>query len=252
MHGASILLVFGFLASVSQALVCPSPFKNILGVCLHFQNKLMTWCDAQAYCWSLRGELVRGSDYLPLSGKTFSGIPRHYWIGLTDFLYERIYHRDGWRWTNGTVAKTSNLIWESSTEPGNIGRIGKQDCVMQCKSTGKLCDADCLNVGNLPIVPMCQQRSVPNSAKRVSNYEITSIPVGLHVYDYAHGPCTRLISAIVSRIQCATLCNNEPGDWCVAFYFNQGTKECQIVLYTDANVYKSDAKDWIKQTKTRD
>lgn len=86
MTSISRFLVFGSQLLVSQAVVCPSPFTETLGVCLHFPDFTKSWCDAQAYCSSVNGELVRGSSFMPLNGATFPGMPPDYWIGLTDLL----------------------------------------------------------------------------------------------------------------------------------------------------------------------
>ena len=127
-------LAFGLKLSVCQALVCLSPFKDILGVCLHFPAARFSWCDAQKYCLSVGGELVRGSNFLPLNGKSFSGKPFYSWIGMTDFLLERGTNRSGWRWSNGAVdPPSSQLAWKGG-QPDNP----KVDCVRQCWGSGEL------------------------------------------------------------------------------------------------------------------
>ena len=133
-------LLFGLQLSVCRAVVCPSPYKAVFGVCLHRSSTTMTWCDAQAFCTSAGGELVRGNNFLPLNGKAFPGYSGHYWVGLTDLLEERRKQRSNWRWTDGSLdPQTSGLAWIAAWEPGNV--FG-QDCGAQCRAT-KLCDSSC-------------------------------------------------------------------------------------------------------------
>ena len=164
MSSAVSFLLVGLQVSVTQALVCPLPFLKIRGVCLHFPTGKggTTWCEAQAYCSSVGGELVKGDQYLPLAGIRFNGMPKDYWIGLTDMLHERRNKRGGWRWTDGSVAKPhTDLIWNGDTEPGNENKLGSGDCVRQCLGSGNLCDVGCSRT-EIPIVPMCQQRQPPS------------------------------------------------------------------------------------------
>ena len=70
MTSALRLLALLLRLSISRALNCTPPFSDILGVCLHLPTHKTSWCDAQAYCSSISGELVRGSNYLPLAGNT--------------------------------------------------------------------------------------------------------------------------------------------------------------------------------------
>lgn len=244
-----ILLTFIFQAMICRAavLTCPKPFVDTLGVCLHFPtNAPMSWCDAQKYCSSVEGELVRGTNFAHLSGKSFHGNPKHYWIGLTDFLHERRNETDGWRWTDGTVAKSSELIWYNSNEPGDLGY---GDCIFQCFGEGKLCDLGCQNSSTYPIVPMCQQRPQKHFApEKVTKYGAESIRAGLPQCEYATGNgCTEQLTSVESPMDCARLCNSNPGDWCVAFYFHERRKICQLVMYTEANIKKGTG--WIKFAK---
>ena len=128
------LVCLTFALQLARALaVCPPPYSIILGVCLHYGAAPTTWCDAQVYCTSVGGELVRGSSYLPLAGVTFPNMPERYWIGLTDMLHERRNNRTGWRWTDGALLPSSAaLVWHGR-EPGNNGP--KEDCVMQYQNS---------------------------------------------------------------------------------------------------------------------
>ena len=232
--------------SVSNALNCSAPFKDILGVCLHFPTTSYTWCGAQSYCSSVEGELVRGASYLPLNNKIFPGMPTHYWIGLTDFLHERKRNRAGWRWTDGAVLPASSeLVWDGS-EPGQFV-FGKQDCVFQCYGRGTLCDLNCKpDLSGWKTKPMCQPRAPISDTK---HFEITDIPTGLREteFDYAESNgCGERLTGIASKLVCAIRCNNKAIDWCVAFYYNKTTKECILVLYTDATINVGSSAAWQK------
>lgn len=245
----NFLLLLAVQVFVSQATVCPKHYQNIFGVCLHFSaNKGMRWCEAQAYCSSVKGELVYGDSYLPLAGKGFPGVPHHFWVGLTDFLHERDGKRDGWRWTNGSVAKSSDLQWASRVEPGNSN---PSDCLFHCYGRRKLCDGGCNNK-RLKIVPMCQQRLQSSSSERAIHYATSTIPVGLAANEYAENDgCSRLVTKVRSRIECSVFCSSEPDDWCVAFYFSETKEQCHLVLYTDANLDKGSAEGWVKFVRKR-
>ena len=187
MTSTSRLLAFGLQVSLCQALVCSPPFNNILGVCLHFNSSIKkTWCDAQAYCLSVGGELVRGSSYLPLNGNSFPGMPSDYWIGMTDFLTERGTNRSGWRWSDGSLdPPSSGLNWRD-TEPSGPN----QDCVRQCDGSGQICDGQCAALR----VPMCQPRGLPSSAARAAGFQTVAIPVGLPAEDFAQEGCSKTVS----------------------------------------------------------
>ena len=173
MESAVSFLSFGLQLSVCQALVCPAPFKDILGVCLHFRTTTMTWCDAQKYCLSQGGELVRGSNFLLLNGKYISGMPK-YWIGLTDLLIERRKKKNGWRWSDGAVDPPSSELDWFSGQP----RYPNEDCAYKCHNSVRLCDLRC----NLKHIPMCQPRSQPSSADRSNFFQI-----GLHSFLVGRG-----------------------------------------------------------------
>lgn len=193
---------------------------------------------------------MTGSSYLPLAGQPFPGMPLNYWVGLTDLLVERRNNTDGWRWTDGSIAEASDLLWFSATEPGDVSRRGWADCVHQAWGTGKLADIGCNNSLPYKIFPMCQPRSSLSTEWRVSSYNRSAIPVGLYAFEYAiAGGCSRLLTTVMSAIECARRCNSEPDDWCVAFYFNQARKECRLVLYTDANIPMGSAEGWVKFVK---
>ena len=51
-------------------------------------------------------------------------------------------------------------------------------------------------------------------------------------------------------LDCAVLCSSEPKEWCVSFYFNAASRECRLVLYTDATVNMGDAQGWKKFVMT--
>lgn len=240
MPSISRFIVVGLQLSLSHSLNCSSPFTDILSVCLHFPSSRMTWCDAQSYCFSVGGELVRGSRFLSLNNKTFSGQPNVYWVGLTDLLIERGRNRSEWRWYDGSLEPpSSQLAWR----PGDPDSAAK-DCTIQC-SGGKLCDTRCSALRT----PMCQPRSLSSPVARAANFQAVSIPVGLAEDDFAQGGgCTKLITKVSSRLECAALCMNEPKKTCVAFYFNEARRESRLVLYADAtvNIHVGAAQGWKK------
>ena len=63
---------------------CPPHFKTILSVCVNISSALRTYCETQAYCHGIGGEIITGSNYMKFDGRSFSGIPKRYWIGLAD------------------------------------------------------------------------------------------------------------------------------------------------------------------------
>ena len=173
---------------------------------------------------------MRGSNFLPLAGNTFPGMPYHYWIGMTDLYHERRGNRSGWRWSDGAEAPPSSALQWQEGEPGHGNGI--EDCIFQCFGTGKLCDVLCSN----RYVPMCQPRSLPSSAARVRDFKAVAIPVGLPDVEFAvGGECSKKITNVESEMSCARHCSSEPKEGCVSFYFNAASRECRLVLYTDAN-----------------
>ena len=242
MASTSQLIAFGLQVSLCRALVCSPPFNNILGVCLHFDsNILKSWCDAQAYCLTVGGELVRGSSFQPLSGNPIPGMTSEYWIGLTDLLTERRTNRSGWRWSDGSLdPPSSGLAWQGA-EPNK-----NNDCIRQCLGGGELCESPC----HLKRVPVCQPRALPSSAARAAGFQAAPIPVGLPAEDFAEGGgCSRMITDTVSKIECSALCLSEPKEACVAFYFNKERKECRLVLHTDATIDMGSGHGWQKLVK---
>ena len=230
-------LSFGLQLSVCQALVCSAPFKDILGVCLNFTTTGMTWCEAQHFCWTVGGELVRGSSFLPLNGKKFTGMPYNYWIGLTDFLIERKKNRDGWQWSDGTTNPSSSMLAWGSGQPST------NDCIRQYYGAGKLYTAPC----GWAATPVCQPRIQLSSAGQCKSFKPVSVPVGLAVDEFAEGDgCSKLISNIEVILDCAVFCHIEPKESCVSFYFNEAKKECRMVLYTDATINMGNAQGWKK------
>ena len=241
MSTALRLLAFGLQLSFSRAVVCSPPYRDILGVCLYFKTEQPTYCEAQAYCSSVGGELVRGSNYLPLNGKTFPGSPYYYWIGLSDLLHERRSNKSGWRWTDGALTPSTADLQLSTGNPGG----GSEDCVLQLYGTGQLGDISCSPADKWKAAPMCQPRSLP-SAITGKNFDLVAIPVGLPSVEFADGgECSKMITGI-EFIECSILCVVEPKDWCVSFYFNEAKKECRLLIYTDATVNMGDARGWKK------
>lgn len=234
MGGSVIFPVLALQLIVYYALTCPPPFTEILGICLNFTNVQLTWCDAQVYCSSIRGELVHGNTFLSLNGRQVPGIPDFYWIGMTDLVHERGLSRSGWRWSDGAIVPRSSALSWADGEPN----YPLHDCVCQCYGYGTLCDAYCV----WKYAPMCQPRLQLNSITRRKHFEEVLIPVGLPSTDYADTwMCTRLLMEVTSKIKCAQLCAVETKDWCVSFYFNQERRLCRLVLYTDRtmNMYRS-------------
>lgn len=173
---------------------------------------------------------------------------KNYWIVLTDLANERNNTIRGWRWTNGTIADSSDLICTPSFYRKSKGQ---NDCIAQTFESGMLFDVPCRSA--LPDIlqdmhPMCQTRSqLPTSLQRNKNYEAAPIPVGLPAKDYADGGgCSRLVTSVKSVIKYGAICSSEAGDWCVGFYFNAVRRECRIVHYTDANIFVAKAEGWVK------
>ena len=98
---------------------------------------------------------------------------------------------------------------------------------------------------------MCQPRSLPSSAARVRDFKEVAIPVGLPDVEFADGGCSKVITNVESEISCAVLCSSEPKEWCISFYFNAASRECRLVLYTDATVNMGDAQGWKKFVMTK-
>lgn len=238
--GSSVIFpVVALQLLVCHALSCPPPFTRILGVCLHFTNAELTWCDAQAYCTSIRGELVHGNTFLPLNGRRLPGLPDFYWIGMTDLVHERGLSRSGWRWSDGAIVPRSSALSWANGEPNNPFN----DCVCQCYGQGWVCDASCF----WKYPPVCQPRLQLNSITRMKHFEGVSIPVGLPSTSYADTWAgTRLVRQVTSKIKCAQLCAVETKDWCVSFYFNQERRQCRLVLYTDRSLNMGSALGWKK------
>lgn len=248
MRTAGLLLNFGLQLLACWALDCPPQFNEIHGVCLHFSTEKSSWCAAQQYCSTVGGELVRGRNFvLALHKKVFPGMPANYWIGLTDFLHERKNNRAGWRWTDGSLnPASSQLSWFRPTEPGNTG--GSQDCAFQCFTSGAICDMFCTPHPRFPMsmVPMCQPRSRTHSSNQVNEFVNVPVRFGLSSEEFAeNGACSKLFD-VEFELDCAVLCRTQSDDWCVSFYFNKATKECRIVLYTDATLDVGNAISWRK------
>lgn len=239
MNKAVIFLIIELHRSVCEVFECPSPYKNILDVCLHFPNTTLSWCHAQQYCSSIGGELVRGNRFLTLHGRSVSGIPDKYWIGLTDFLDERETYRSGWRWTDGAVEPASSALSWSGEEPNSLS----EDCVIPCENTGRLCSVSC----RLAFVPMCQPCPTTNTDVFHRMFEQIVIPYGLSEAEFSENDgCFRLLVDVTSKLECARFCSIEQPGWCVSFYFNQKKKECLLVLYTDAKINVDSPGDWRK------
>lgn len=234
-------LAIGLQLSASRALNCSSPFTNILGVCLHVNSTGHSWCEAQAYCSSLDGELVQGGNYSVINGKTFKGMPREYWIGLTDLLNERKSNKAGWLWTSGSADPPSSALKWYSPDPGSPDK-GHQDCAGGCYGTGKTCDFSCNALKAL----VCQPKAQPTSVVFAATFQEVSIPSGLSAVNYADKDgCYKLVME-VDFVQCSVLCVIEAKKWCVSFYHNNVNKECRLILYTDATVNVGDVQGWRK------
>lgn len=250
MSSFAILLTAGLHLSICQA-SCIAPYKLVHGACLHHPDNARTnYCEAQAYCSSVGGELIHGNNYLAIAGRSFTGMPRNYWIGVTDLNTERRGNKNGWMWTNGSEAAISGL-WFGASEPSTDGGT---DCVVQCYGTRYLCDLWCHTFDaywQAEIrAPMCQPRAQPSAAVRSSNFEASAIINTGLVQDFADGGgCSRTVSGVGSKLECAAACGSDPGDWCAAFYFNKATRQCLLVMYTNANIDVGDASAWVKMTK---
>lgn len=84
---------------------------------------------------------------------------------------------------------------------------------------------------------MCQPKALPTSAARTAEFRPASIPAGLPAEEFAEQE---------AALDCSVLCVSEPREACVAIYFNQGRKECRLLLFTDATVDMGDARGWRK------
>ena len=56
---------------------------------------------------------------------------------------------------------------------------------------------------------------------------------------------------VESELSCAALCITEPKEGCVSFYFNAESRECRLVLFTDAAVNMGDGQGWRKFVMTK-
>ena len=233
-----LCLLLGLQIWVCRALVCTPPYKNILGVCVHLSPSKLSWCNAQKFCLSVGGELVRGKTFLALAGKRFPGMPYHYWIGLTDFVNERRNKRDGWRWSDGSLDPPSEkLPWHSLIEPGNSGPA---DCVLQCHSSGKVCDVTCPS--NFAQA-LCQPRL--KSELETRDFTPSDILVGqTQPYTSEGNGCSKAVSNVGDFIDCAVQCRIT--DMCASLYFNKAKRSCHLMLYTDANFNLESADGWKK------
>lgn len=227
----SVIVTFPLL--LSQGLACPPNYNTYHGVCLRFTRGFTgTWCAAQAWCANVDGEIVTGANVQSLNGKSFPGQPYHYWIGLTDFLQERRKSGANWRWTNGALEpQSSGLTWLVTQPNEDI-----PDCGTQCFGNGVLCNTPC----TMKLSPVCQPR--PERTLRVKRFQLTTIPTGLASVEYAQaGGCTKLLTGVETKMQCADICSKEKTDMCASFYYHQAKKECRLVLYTDATVNMGNA-----------
>lgn len=233
-------LTFGLQIGIGAALLCTSPYKNILGVCVHYSSSTFPWCEAQKYCVSVGGELVRGQTVVTLIGNAFPDMPVHYWIGLTDFLSERRHNRNGWRWTNGSLDPPSEKLPWNGGEPGNNAR-GVADCTAQCYSTTKLCDAYCnKNFAQA----LCQPIVKPNINSR--DLEQSRFPVRESSLSRSQNDgCPKTLSDI-NLFDCIVLCRET--DLCMSLFFHSKQRLCRKMLYVDANIYLDTADGWQKFT----
>ena len=205
---------------------CPLHFTTIFSVCVNISAALRTYCDAQAYCHGIGGEIITGSSYMKFDGKSFSGQPKRYWIGLTDLKHERQSSQSGWAWTDGSLTPPSEGINWGRDKPKQADKdhlhvlIKNQKIYNSHHSSEKSA--------------LCQPRSQSPSA---SFFEMEVIPVGLSSVEFAEGGgCAQPARLAESAIDCAAMCKAETKGWCVAVYFHEQRRECVSVLYTDATV----------------
>lgn len=238
-----LLLLLGLQAPALLATSCPSSYTSFLGTCLHFPLSPKTWCGAQHYCTSKKGELIRGSSLLSLLGNTFGGMPGLFWVGLTDLLDERRGSKSGWRWSDGSLEPPLPSNRWQLFQPSSGGA---KDCLYHCL-LGKLCDSHC-SAGLLPpIFPMCQPRPTPSTSARAVRFQTASIPSGLASVEFADANgCSQLLRGVATKFKCAILCASEPDGWCVSFYFHKAKQECRLVLFTDATINLGSENGWIK------
>lgn len=178
---------------------------------------------------------MQGNNYLKIQAKNFDERPSRFWIGLTDFLHEREKNRSGWRWSDGSInPKSSELTWGAS-EPSKPSA----DCITQDGSV--ISGASCV----MRFVPMCQMRALPNSSAR-SGYFQQRTPVfeGPREVFAQNGACTKLLSNVKSKIECAAVCMRERRTGCVSFFYSEGKERCRLVLFTDATIRRSKFEDW--------
>lgn len=242
MNTALRFFAIGFQLSASRAISCSLPFKNINDVCLNVTFTEQKWCEAQAYCMSIGGELIQGKTYRAINNKRVSGMPNNYWVGLTDLLHERRSNRDGWLWTSGSAEPSSSTFIWNSNDPGKPFN-GGQDYGGSCFGRGVLCDFRYSN----KLAAVCQPKAVPPiSSGPAVEFEEAAIPTGLVGVQFAEeNGCSQLISK-VEFTECAVLCAMEPNQRCVSFYHNEAKRQCHLVSYTDATLSVSGAGVWKK------
>lgn len=238
------IFFFGSQLAICHA-TCQQPYMKKRGVCINISANSFPYCEAQAYCSSIDGELIKGGSFMAFVGKSTSGMPSKYWIGLTDMLNERVRSRKDWQWTGGALDPPSQQITWSAPEPGYPnGGVG--DCIYKCLTWSQICDVGCLTKK----IAVCQPRLTPSLSTRTRIFQSAPIPVGLSAAKYAEKDgCPKVITNVKDSFECAVLCSNEPKDWCASYYFNEAMKECRLMLYTDALVDMGDGEGWVKFEK---
>ena len=207
---------------------------------LYFNSSVTaTWCGSQAYCSSLGGELIQGTNYKVFHDLSNIPISSQFWVGMTDFLTERNTSKGGWLWSSGSHLPASTQLRWYSDQPN----AASQDCLRKCSALGEICSGACRSER----IPLCQVRSLPVSTARNAIFKETLVPAGLTATEFAEGGgCSKLIREVRSELECTVLCLSEPKEWCMSLYFNKAKKECHVILYTDATLDVGDVAGWRK------
>lgn len=203
---------------------CPQNYTKLLDECIHISPTIKSYCEGQAYCHKLNGEILFGDTFMKFSGKSLAEMPVRTWVGLTDLKTERNISREGWKWTDGSTSPSSkNAGWNWSRP-----KIGERDCTYYYKGSG-VYETHCSNT----LYPVCQPRS---ATPPLAKFEMEPIPTDFYGIFFAHSPCTLPMVSAKSIIHCVALCNAQSKGWCVAVYFHEIKKQCLGVLFTDASV----------------
>ena len=95
-----VTLLFGSVRSCpngyqDKGLSASAPTRRI---CIHVTSGLYNYCSAQAFCRTIKGELLTGKEEIQLLAKD------SIFVGMTDLLEEKFTNKNGWRWNNGEIA----------------------------------------------------------------------------------------------------------------------------------------------------